>query len=72
VIVPKYEFAVDETEGGEIEITGHCDGYHSGNVSGADASVCGRVNPRRIGFVREDELDIPIYWEEPIDGCTDQ
>lgn len=63
MIVPNYEFGVDEPAGGEIDITGHCGDYHGGCVGGADDRFCGRVNPRRIGFVRESDLDIPIYWE---------
>lgn len=50
MIVPKYEFGIDDPVGGEIDITGHCDGYHGGCVGGS-------------GFIRDDELDIPIYLE---------
>ena len=64
MIVPKYEFGVDEAVGGEIDISGHCNSYHGGCVSGADERQRGRINPRRIGFVLERELDIPIYWED--------
>lgn len=39
-------------------------GFFSGGPSGVDEAVRGRVNPRRIGFVRETDLDIPIFWEE--------
>jgi hypothetical protein len=62
--VPKYEFGLESPEGPEINLTGHCGADFYGCVGGVDPNFTGRVNVRRIGFVREPDLDIPIYWED--------
>lgn len=63
MIVPKYEYGIDEPLGSEINVTGHCGGFFSGGPSPiGEAPSESLLNPRRIGFVR-DEFYIPVYWE---------
>jgi hypothetical protein len=64
MILPKYEFGLVDPDTFEISLTGHCGRDFHGCVGGADPNFAGRVNTRRIGFVREPELDIPIFWED--------
>jgi hypothetical protein len=64
MLVPKYEYGLEAPEGPEINLTGHCGVGLHGCVGGTDPNFTGRVNPRRIGFLREAELDIPIFWED--------
>lgn len=64
MMVPKYEFGLMEPDTCEISLSGYCGGDFHGCVGGVDPNFMGRVNTRRIGFAREPDLDIPIFWED--------